>query len=104
MVKEEKFGSETLDDVVNEAAAIYESAFDNFKITGEAEPYTIDEKDARKLTFTCTISGMNMKFLYVYLFAADKTFVITFGDLDTSFDALLADYDTILDNITFTAQ
>jgi hypothetical protein len=93
-----------LDDVVNEAIGIYQKSFENFKADGEAEPLTIDEKDARKLTFTCTISKINMKFLYVYLFAADKTYVITFGDQESTFDALSADYETILSNIKFNAQ
>jgi predicted small lipoprotein YifL len=104
IVKEEPFNSSNLDDVVNEAIGIYQKSFENFKADGEAEPLTVDEKDARKLTFTCTISKINMKFLYVYLFAADKTYVITFGDQKSTFDALSADYETILSNIKFNAQ
>lgn len=104
MVKEEPFDSETLDDAVNEALEIYQKSFENFKLQGEVEPFTVDEKDARKLTFTCTINKINMKFLYVYLFAADRTYVITFGDQESTFDALASDYETILNNIRFSAQ
>ena len=104
MVKAEPFGSATLDDVVNEALGMYQKSFDNLKVQGEAEPLTVDEKDARKLIFTCTVSKMNMKFLYVYLFAADKTYVITFGDLESTFDTLASDYETILSNIKFKAK
>jgi hypothetical protein len=104
MVKVEPFDSATLDDVVNEALGIYQKSFDNLKVQGEVEPLTVDEKDARKLIFTCTVSKMNMKFLYVYLFAADKTYVITFGDQESTFDTLAADYETILSNIKFKAQ
>ena len=104
MVKSEPFSSATLDDVVNEALGMYQKSFDNLKVQGEAEPFTVDEKDARKLTFTCTVSKINMKFLYVYLFTADKTYVITFGDQESTFDTLAADYETILSNIKFNAQ
>lgn len=104
MVKSEPFSSATLDDVVNEALGMYQKSFDNLKVQGEVEPFTVDEKDARKLTFTCTVSKMNMKYLYVYLFAADKTYVITFGDQESTFDTLATDYETILSNIKFKAQ
>ncbi len=104
MVKDEPFDRETLDDVVSDAIDIYQGAFDNFKVLGEVEPLTIDEKDARKMTFTCTVSGMNMKFVYVYLFVADNTYVITFGDLETTFDTLTNDYDTILNDIKFVTE
>jgi len=104
MVKAEPFSSATLDDVVNDALEIYQKSFDNLKVQGEVEPLTVDEKDARKLTFTCTVSKMNMKYLYIYLFAADKTYVITFGDQESTFDTLASDYETILSNIKFKAQ
>lgn len=104
MVKAEPFAGTTLDDVVNEALAIYQKSFDNLNVQGEVETLTVDEKDARGLTFTCTVSNMNMKYLYVYLFAADKTYVITFGDFADSFDSLSADYTAILSNIKFKVQ
>ena len=101
MVKSEPFSSATLDDVVNEALEIYQNSFDNLQVQGEVEPLTVDEKDARKLVYTCTIGNIDSKFLYVYLFAAGKTYVITFGDLESTFDTLAADYETILSNIHF---
>lgn len=104
MVKAEPFSSTNLDDVVKEAIGIYQNSFDNLKVQGEIEPFTVDEKDARKLTFTCPISKLNMKYLFVYLFAADKTYVITFGDQESTFDTLAADYETILNNIRFEAE
>ncbi len=104
MVKEEPFSGSTLDDVASEALGMYQESFDNVKVQGEAEPFTVDDKDARKLTFTCTIGSLNMKFLYVYLFVEDRTFVITFGDQESTFDALAADYETILSDIRFKTQ
>lgn len=104
IVKEEPFAGATLNDVVNEALGIYQKSFDNLEVQGAVEPSTVDEKDARRLTFTCTVSKMNMKYLYVYLLAADKTYVITFGDQESTFDTLTADYETILSNIKFKAQ
>lgn len=104
MVKAESFSSTTLDDVVNEALGIYQKSFDSLRVQGEAESFTVDEKDARRLTFTCTVSKMNMKYLYVYLFVADKTYVITFGDQESTFNTLAADYEAILSDIRFKAQ
>ena len=101
MVKEEPFTSTTLDDVVKEALEIYKKSFDSVSVQGEAKTLTVDGKDARSLTFTCTVSNINMKYLYVYLFVADKTYVITFGDSAASFDSLSSDYETILNNIKF---
>jgi hypothetical protein len=101
MAKAEPFSSTNLDDVVKEALGMYQKSFENLKVQGEIEAFTVDEKDARRLTFTCTVSKMNMKYLYVYLFAGDKTYVITFGDLESTFDTLSSDYETILNNIKF---
>ncbi len=104
MVTDEPFSSKTLDEVVNDAADIFGNTFDNFTKVGEIESLTIDGKDAKKLTFTCTISSLNMKFMYVYLFAADKVYAITFGDMESSFDTLTEDYNSILSSIRFTEQ
>lgn len=104
MVKEEPFTSDTLDGVVDEALEIYGKTFSDIAVQGETETTTMDGKEAKKLTFTCTISKMNMKYLYVYLFVEGKTYVITFGDLADTFDSLTADYETILENIQFKVQ
>lgn len=104
MVKAEPFSGTTLDDVVKEALEIYKKSFDNVSVQGEVEALTVDEKDARSLTFTCSVSNINMKYLYVYLFAADQTYVITFGDSAENFDSLSADYTAILSNIKFKIQ
>ncbi|MFV0467258.1 MAG: hypothetical protein ACK5ML_14565 [Lachnospiraceae bacterium] len=102
IVKQELYSSATLDEVVQEASGIFKNSFDDFEVIGESEPSTVDEKDARKLIFTCTVSGMKMKFIYVFLFAADQTYIITFGGLEDTFDTLADDYETILNNIRFT--
>lgn len=104
MVKEEKFTSSTLDEVVDAALEIYGNTFDNLKVLGDVESITIDNKDARKLTFNCVISKMNMKYIYVYLFVEGKIYVITFGGLEDSFDSLSSDYEAILNNMKFTIQ
>lgn len=101
MVKPEPFAGATLDEVVKEAAAIYQKSFGSYAAEGEAEPLTVDGKDARKLMFTCTVSNIQMKFTYVYLFVGDQTYVITFGDRESTFDALSTDIKTILNDIRF---
>ncbi len=104
MVKEENFSGGTPDAVVDEALGIYKKSFANLAVQGSAESVTIDGKEAKKLTFTCEISKMKMKYLYVYVPVEGKTQVITFGDLADSFDSLSADYETILKNIKFKVQ
>lgn len=104
MVKEEKYTSTTLDAVVDESLKILQKAFDNFAVKGDTESITVDGKDAKKSTFTCEVSKLNMKFQYTYLFAGGKTYVITFGDMAESFDTLSTDYDSILNNIKFKAK
>lgn len=101
MAKEEPFESDTLDAVVTEAVGYYKDAFDDFSVEGEAEPLTVDEKDARKLVFTSAFGGIKMKFLYVYVFAADNTYVMSFGDLADHFDQLSGDFDSIINTIKF---
>jgi hypothetical protein len=101
MIKEEGFRGATLDEVVEEAFTAYKNAFDNVQLVGEVEPITIDGIEARKLTFTCEMSQMEMKFLFVYLFVEGKVYAITFGDLAETFDELSADYETILGQIEF---
>ncbi|MEA5051483.1 MAG: hypothetical protein VB021_08475 [Oscillospiraceae bacterium] len=104
MVKEEAFSGETLDDVMSEALSMFEDTFQNFAVEAEPEALTIDGKDARGVTFTCTVSGLEMKYRYVYLFAADRTYLIAFGDFAGTFDELAGDYEAILGNIRFAAQ
>ena len=101
MAKAEPFAGTTLDEVVEEALAMYQKSFDNLEVQGEVEEIKVDEKDARKLTFTCSISGMDMKYVYVYVFVGEETYAITFGDQASTFDSIAADYETILSNIHF---
>lgn len=104
MVKPENYSGETLDDVADEALEIFKGTFDNVSVIGDVETLTVDGKDARTFTFTCTVSKLDMKFQYVFIFVADKTYVITFGDMADTFDSLSADYEEILNNIKFTVS
>lgn len=104
MVKPEPFAGVTLDEVVKEATAIYQKSLGSYAAEGEAKPLTVDGKDARKLTFTCTVSNIQMKFTYVYLFAGDQTYVITFGNQESTFDTLSTDIETILNDIRFSVS
>jgi hypothetical protein len=104
MVKEENFTGDNLDSVVDEALGIYKKSFSDLTVQGDIDNITVDGKEAKKLTFTCVISDMKMEFRYVYLFVDGKTYVITFGDSDDSFDSMVADYDLILGNIKFVSK
>lgn len=101
IVKSEPFQSDTLDKVVAEALEIYKESFDNLQQQGQIETLLVDGKDARKNIFTCDFSGMSMKFEYIYLFVEKKVYVITFGDLASTFDSLSVDYETIVNQIKF---
>lgn len=101
MIKEEPFQGKNLDEVITEAKAAFENAFDDVAYIGETESITIDEKDAKRIIFTCKISNMQMKYEYVYLFVGSGVYAITFGDLEDNFDSQAADYEEILGNIHF---
>lgn len=102
MVKAEPlFAGKTLDDVSAEAISIFKTTFDDFTLEGEPKSISVDGKEAVKVTFTCTVSKLNMKYQYVYLFVNNTVYSITFGDLADSFDSYSADYETILSQIKF---
>lgn len=102
LAKEEpSFQSKDLAGVVAEAKSMFETAFDNVTYVGSDEDITVDNKDAKKFTFTCEISGMQMKYTYVFMFVNNSVYAITFADLATTFDSLASDYNTILGNISF---
>ena len=101
MVKTEDFGGADLDDVVRQAEAIFTSSFEELRMTAEPEAFTVDGKDARQMIFTCTISGLSMEYWYVYLYASDNLYAITFGDAASAFDSRREDFQIILDTIRF---
>ncbi len=100
MVKEEKFSSTKLDEVVAEAKKYFTKAFGNIAFN-EPQSLTVDKKEAQMLAFSCKVSGMQMKYEYVYLAVGNTVYAITFGGPESSFDALSADYAQILSDIRF---
>ncbi len=100
MVKTEPYQSKDLDGVVDECKAAFEGVFDDV-VVESVEELTIDGKDARKMVFTCKVSGLKMKFEYDFLFVGNKVYVITFGDLADTFDNLKSDYEMIIQGIRF---
>ncbi len=101
MIKKEMFTADTLDGVVDEAKAIFDKTFDNVKYQGDTEAIQIDGKEAQKIVFTCEVSKMNMKYMYVYVFVGNDLYAITLGNLAENFDSLSTDYETILTKIKF---
>lgn len=101
MVKEEALQSDTPDGLIAEAKDIFESAFDKVSYVGDTEALTVDGYDARKFVFTCEISGLPMKYEYVYLLAGGTVWAVTFGDTTESFDTHAADYEQILSELRF---
>ena len=102
MAKTEYFKSTNLDDVVKEALAVFQESFNGVTVTGEAQSIKVDGLDARKFVFTCNVSQIPMKYMYVYAMAdGGGVYSITFGDLADTFDSLSADYESILSQIKF---
>lgn len=101
MVKQEPYQSKDLEGVISEAQEIFKGAFDDVKFEVESEDLTIDGKEAKKMIFTCKVSGMEMKYEYDFLFVEEKVYVITFGGLSDSFDSLSSDYEQIINDIRF---
>jgi len=101
MAKTEAFSGTSLDSVAEQAKQAFSGAFEEVKYLGEPEKITVGGKEAVRFFFTCKVSGMSMKFEYVYLFAGGKVWAITFGDLADTFDSLQGDYDAILQGIQF---
>lgn len=101
MVKKENFTGKTLEEVVQEAKGYFEKSFKDVNYIGQSEKITIGGIDAQKIMFTCKVSGMQMKYEYVYLFVGDKVYAITLGDMANTFDSLSADYEKILKDIRF---
>lgn len=102
MIKEETlFQGDTLDKVADEAIEIFKRNFNNVELVGNREKIKVGGFDAVKLSFTCEVSKINMKYTYVYLFLNNKVCAITFGDKVDTFDSLSQDYTYILDNISF---
>lgn len=101
MVKKENFSGKTLEDVVQEAKGYFEKSFEDVKYIGQSEKISIGGIDAQKIMFTCKVSGMQMKYEYVYLFVGDKVYAITLGDMANTFESLSADYEKILKDIRF---
>ncbi|HUM83910.1 MAG TPA: hypothetical protein PLN48_09040 [Lachnospiraceae bacterium] len=101
LVKEEDFGGANLDDAVKAAEEIFSASFDGYTRSGEPEAISVDEKDARKLTFTCSVSSMKMKYCCIYLYAGDRLFAMTFADLADTFDEIVPDIEQIQENIRF---
>lgn len=102
MVKEETlYRGDTLDKVADEAIEIFKKSFNNLELVGNREQIKVGGFDAVKLSFTCEVSKINMKYTYVYLFLNNKVCAITFGDKVDTFDSLSQDYTYILDHISF---
>ncbi|MFA6447100.1 MAG: hypothetical protein WCW31_02470 [Patescibacteria group bacterium] len=101
MAKTESFGTTDLDQVTEKALAIFKSAFSNVSVQGETTRITVDGHDARKLVFTSEISGIKMKYMYVYTVVGNDVYAITFGDQAESYDSYISDYEKILNQIKF---
>jgi uncharacterized lipoprotein YehR (DUF1307 family) len=101
IAKTESFAVADLDGIIKQALAAFERSFSNVTVQGKPEPITVDSKEGRKLVFSCDVSGLKMKYMYVYVRVGGQIWALTFGGMADSFDALDADYQAILSGIKF---
>ncbi len=101
ILKKESFSGKDLKSVDDEMMQIYTDSFEDVKIVSGPDRIEIDGKEAHKIVCTASISGYDMKYEFVSFFVGKDNYVVTFGDLASSFDSLADDYDTILQGIHF---
>ena len=93
-----------LDEAVREAKEQIGKYFDNADFS-DIETIRIGGQDARSITYTYTVkaAGMNMsmKMQGVYVMLNSKCYLISFGDMESSFDALAPHFEQILNGIQF---
>lgn len=99
MIKKENYTQDTLSDVTAEMERIFKDSFDAYQSFG-TEDIQVAGRDAKKLVFTCNVSSLSMKYMYVFLYVNNDVYVITFGDQASTFDDLSADYESILSSLT----
>lgn len=105
MIKNEyALNGKGLDEAVREAKEQIGKYFDNADFS-DIETIRIGGQDARSITYTYTVkaAGMNMsmKMQGVYVMINSKCYLISFGDMESSFDALAADFEQLLNGIQF---
>jgi hypothetical protein len=101
MVKQEPYSGKTLDEVVQKAREIFEDSFDNVEYAGEAESITVDGKEAKKLIFTCEVSGLQMYYQHVFFFIGSDVYVITMKSSAENYELFTADFEQLLSGISF---
>lgn len=93
-----------LDEAVLEAKGQIGKYFDNADFS-DIETIRVGGQDARSITYTYAVkaAGMNMsmKMQGVYVMINSKCYLISLGDMETSFDALASDFEQILNGIQF---
>ena len=105
MIKNEYvLNGKNLDEAVNEAKTTIGKYFES-AVFSETKALKIDEYDARSIIYTYTSSAagmtLTMKMQGVYVMVNTKCYLLSFGDLDDSFENISDDIEAILNNIKF---
>lgn len=101
MVKEEPYSGKTLDDVVQQAKEIFEKSFDKVQFPDDVEDLIVDNKNAKKVIFSCEVFDIQMMYQYIFLFIEKDVYVITFGSTAENYETFDSDFKMILDEIRF---
>jgi len=101
ILKNESFTANDLNKIVDQAKEVYTDRFPGLQYIGEVQDISINGAPAKKLEFITTISGLTMKFTYVYTIINDNVYVITLGDKSSTYDSMQSDFNTILNGIKY---
>jgi hypothetical protein len=71
--------------------------FKNTKF-GPVKKVTINGRDGREIVYTGEISGMKMKYDVVYIPKGNRYYTLTFGGLESMFDAVKAEIGLIVNS------
>lgn len=104
MIKTESFSTTDLSEVANQAISIFQGAFDNVSLVEEVSDVKIAGYDAKEFTFTAQVSSLSMKYRYIYTIVDGQVYAITFADMESTFDDLNDDFQSIINSIRFVEE
>lgn len=105
MIKNESMlDGKNLDDAVIDAKTNIKKYFDGTDFS-DTESIKVDGYDAKSITYTYLVAAggmtLKMKMQGVYTMVSNKCYLISFGDMESNFDNLSADIESILKGIKF---
>lgn len=85
------------DAFVEFAQTQFKSSFPDSEFS-DPKTVTINGMDGRQMEFTASASGIEMKYRIIYILKGSNAFTLTCGDMSDDFDAVAADYESIVNS------